>query len=198
MPLLQRCRLHDGQLPQTSKTTKTWRNPDVAKCENCNTPWRGKLLLRSQHGKPTTEVESYRSSTKSYWSIQTSPKTNKTKNTTLTIILLEGFKLETPRLHIKSPQKSSSADDWQHQLSPKPIKTAALESDSTAQNLQHSTQETQSEDIYDLLYDAPTRQLLYKITNLFQKRLDPRNSTLTKKLCLNWNFLQRPKTTSPE
>ena len=38
---------------------------------------------------------------------------------------------------------------------PKPTKTVVLKDDSTTQNLQHSTQETQHDDIYKLLYDAP-------------------------------------------
>ena len=64
------------------------------------------------------------------------------------------FKLESP-LCKKSLQKSSSADDWQHQPSRKPTKIIDIKDVSATQILQHSTQETQPEDIYELLHDAP-------------------------------------------
>ena len=60
-----------------------------------------------------------------------------------------------PRLYTKSPQKPYSADDWQHQLSPKSTKTSVCETELTAENSQRSTLETQPDDLYELLHDAP-------------------------------------------
>ena len=53
-----------------------------------------------------------------------------------------------PRLCKKPLQKLSPADVWQHQPSPKSTKIINNKNDST-------TQETQPEDIYELLHDAP-------------------------------------------
>ena len=60
-----------------------------------------------------------------------------------TTIILQGFKLESPRLYTKTPQKQNSADDWQHQLSPKPTETPACETDLTTESPQRLTLETQ-------------------------------------------------------
>ena len=100
-------------------------------------------------------MEPDRSTKENHRRLQTSQKTNQTKIGTISTILIEGFKLETPRLYKKSPQKSNSADDRQHQLSPKPTKTSVYEADLTTENLQQPTLETQTEDLYELLHDAP-------------------------------------------
>ena len=69
--------------------------------------------------------------------------------------LFEGLKLETPRLYIKSPQKQNLADAWQHPPSPKPTKIKLCEIELTTETSQHSTPETQPENLYELLHDAP-------------------------------------------
>ena len=40
-------------------------------------------------------------------------------------------------------------------MSPKPTKTSVCETDSTTENSQQLTQETQPEDLYEFLHDAP-------------------------------------------
>ena len=87
--------------------------------------------------------------------IQTSQKTHQTKTRTTTTILVEGFKLESPRLYTKSPQKQNSADDWQHPPSPKTTKTLTFKTDSTTENSPQPSPEPQHEDLYELLHDAP-------------------------------------------
>ena len=87
--------------------------------------------------------------------IQTSQNTHQTKNGTKTTILFEGFKLESPRLYTKSPQKQNSADDWQHPPSPKTTKTLTFKTDFTTENSPQPSPEPQHEDLYELLHDAP-------------------------------------------
>ena len=157
--------------PKLAKRRKLEKNSEAAKCENCNTP---------RHEEENCYFGANMENRPPKWNLQkpnnrllkqTSTKANKTKNRTSATILFEGFKLESPRLHIKSSQKLNSADDWQHQPSPKPTKTTALKTDSPAQHLRHSTQETQSEDLYDLLSDAPD--------NYFTKQPTNHNTVLT-------------------
>ena len=78
---------------------------------------------------------------------------------------IEGFKLIKPRLQTTSPQKQHSTDDWQHPLSPKPIKITVFDhntnkNDSNTTDIQTTTPDNLTEDIYDLLKDAPDNYIL--------------------------------------
>ena len=106
-----------------------------------------------------------RSTEESHRRIQTSQKTHQIKNGTTPTILVEGFKLESPRLYTNSPQKQNLADDWQHQLSAKPAKTVVCETELTTQISQQSTLETQPDDLYELLHNAPDNYFLQQTNN---------------------------------
>ena len=64
------------------------------------------------------------------------------------------------RLQTNSPQKQNSVDDWQHPLSPKPIKTALLGNVSMTTKSQPPTPDTHPEDLYEIYKDAPINYIL--------------------------------------
>ena len=64
--------------------------------------------------------------------------------------------------HQKTP---NPADDWQHQLSPKPTKTSVCETDLTTENSQQLPLETQLEDLYEFLHNTPDNYFPQKSTH---------------------------------
>ena len=99
-------------------------------------------------------MELDRSTKGNYRTLRSSIVTSQTKNGTTPTILVKRFKLGTPRLYSKSPQKPNPADDWQHQLGPKPTQTSVCGTDLTTENSKQLTLEIQPEDLYELLHDA--------------------------------------------
>ena len=77
--------------------------------------------------------------------------------------VIEGFKLVKPRLPTISPQKQNSVDDWQHPLSPKPIKTTSLQNDLLTTKPQPPTPDTTTEDLYEIYQDAPDNYILRQV-----------------------------------
>ena len=144
--------------PKLAKRRKLEEDPEAPKCPNCKTPGHDEedcyFGANMDNRPPKWNLTEAQKKAKKK-TLQASKETNQTKNRTTPTILIKGFKLETPRLYTKSPQKPNSVDDWQHQLSPKPTKTSTCEAESTTENLQQLTLETQPEDLYDLLHDAP-------------------------------------------
>ena len=63
------------------------------------------------------------------------------------------------------PKKQKSADEWQHALSPKPIKTTLLYNDPTSTKPQPPTPDTNSEDLYELYKDTPD---IYHLRQTFE------------------------------
>ena len=98
--------------------------------------------------------------------MSTKNQTNPHQPPKLETFNIEGFKLIKPRLQTTSPQKQLSADDWQHPLSPKPIKFTVFDQNSTNKidshttNTQTTTPGNPTEDLYDSLMDAPDNYIL--------------------------------------
>ena len=113
--------------------------------------------------KPT-KMEPHRSPKEGFRSLQTSSKTNKTQHRTSTTILLEEFKLETPRNNNKKAQTTNikPQDDWQRQLETINIefKQLTTEPDYTSQTPRNSdNNEPSIESYYELMRDAPDKCL---------------------------------------
>ena len=142
--------------PKLAKRRKLEEDPDAENRQNCNTPEHDQencYFGANMANRPPkwTLTEAQKKVIQNYKQAKKPIKPKKPRAT----ILVEGFKLETPRLYTKSPQKQNLADDWQHPLSLKPTKTAVCETELTTRNSQQSTTETQPEDLYALLHDAP-------------------------------------------
>ena len=88
-----------------AKRRKLEEDPDAGKCQNCNTPgheeencYFGANMETRPPKRILTEAQ------KKDRSLQTSSKTHKIKNKTTSAILLQGFKLKTPRLNNQNAQ----------------------------------------------------------------------------------------------
>ena len=143
--------------PKLAKRRKLEEDPEAPNCPNCKIPGHDEedcYFGANMDNRPPkwNLTEAQKKTIELY---KQAKKTNPTKNGTTSTILIEGFKLETPRFYTKPPQKPNSVDDWQHQLSPKPTKTSICEAELTTETLQQLTLETQPEDVYELLHDAP-------------------------------------------
>ena len=122
-----------------AKRRKLDEDPDAEKCQNCNTPvheeencYFGANMENLPPEWTLTEAQ------KSHWNIQTSTKTNKTKNRTTRTFFFGGFKLETPRPENQHLQLNDAnpQDDWQRQVDTINIQLRQLttESDSKHQD----------------------------------------------------------------
>ena len=153
--------------PKLAKRRKLEEDPIAEKCHNCKTPGHDEencYFGANMENRPPkwTLTEAQKKVIEKY---KQAKKTHQTKNGTTPTILVEGFKLESPRLYTNSPQKQNLEDDWQHQLSPKPATTAVCETQLTTQNSQQSRLETQHDDLYKLLHNAPDNYFLQQTNN---------------------------------
>ena len=84
-------------------------------------------------------------------------KTNKTKNRSTTTILVEGFKLGTPRRTNTNEEPPKPQDDWQRQVDSISIQLKQLttEPDSPPTTPQTTEQHIPQESLYELLRNAP-------------------------------------------
>ena len=131
------------------------------------------MLLWSKHGKPSPELDTDRESEESNRRIQESEEANPPKEWSKSTILIEGFKLETPRLQQqqqqpKSPPKQQrqqqqrqtrGQDVWQH---PPQIQLIQLPDETTTTD---SPDDSILDDPYLLYKDAPDN---YFLKNLFE------------------------------
>ena len=150
-----------------AKRRKLEENPDAEKCQTCNTPGHDEencYFGANMENRPPkwNLTEAQKKIIEEY---KQAKKTNQTKIGTISTILIEGFKLETPRLYKKSPQKPNSSDVWQHQLSPKPTKTIVVQTELTTQTSQQSLTDNQTEDLYELLRDSPDNYFIKQQTH---------------------------------